>query len=134
MMDQLPAETLQEVFLLLDPVSAIEFGVSSIRLQSFLSEPLNFKRFIGNIKLEVWSWKEEVQELEEGEVEFDEENECDTFKKKQEKIAEMELKTKRNGKLVKKIVSFVSTTSDPGRAFANSGRACSLLICTQIRG
>ena len=114
-MDQLPAETLQEVFLLLDPVSAIEFGVSSIRLQSFLSEPLNFRRFIGNIKLEVWSWKGEVQEVEEGEVEFaDEENECDTFKKKQEKIAEMELKMKRNGKLVKKIVSFVSTTSDPG--------------------
>ena len=89
-MDQLPGETLQKVFLLLDPVSVIKFGVCSIRLQSFLSDPHTFRRFIENIKLEVWSWEGEAEEMEgeaqdiEEEIDFRNECECE---KKQENIA-----------------------------------------------
>ena len=62
-----------------------------IRLQSLLSEPGTFRRFLENIQFEVWSW-------EGG---------------RREGTGEKEVRMKRNNDVVKKIVTFISTTSDP---------------------
>ena len=59
-----------------------------IRLQSLLSEPGTFRRFLDNIQFEVWRREDEMGE------------------------EELQMR-ERNKNLVKKIVSFITTTRDP---------------------
>ena len=67
-----------------------------IRLQSLLSEPATFRRFLDSIQFEVWSWEGGHQQRME-----------------REERGEKELRMKRNKFLVKKTMSFITTTSDP---------------------
>jgi hypothetical protein len=83
----LPGELLEEIFLLLDPVSAIDFGLCTIRLQELLSNHLTFSRILDKVYFEVAEWEEDEEEEE--------------------------WRIEDNQELVAKISSFICRTTDP---------------------
>ena len=88
-LDLLPGELLEKILLLLDPISAMDFGMSSTRLQGILAHHGTFSRVLDKVNFEVRNREE------------DEEQSI----------------LKRNQELVKKIALFISTTASPSPLF-----------------
>ena len=59
----MPEEILIKILLLLNPIDAINFGVSNCRLHSFLTDPPTFLKILHTAKFDVeervWYWGEE---------------------------------------------------------------------------
>ena len=84
-LDLLPGELLEKILLLLDPASAMDFGMSSTRLQALLAHHATFSRVLDKVDFEVRNREEEEEQS----------------------------RLRRNQELVKKIALFISTTASP---------------------
>ena len=85
-LDLLPGELLEKIFLVVDPVTALVLGSCSTRLQGVVCQPFIFRRILAKVKFD---------------IQFENENEEEV----NERMNDNEL-------LVKKIMTFISTTSD----------------------
>ena len=61
-LDLLPGELLEKILLLLDPLSAMDFGMSSTRLQGLLAHHGTFSRVLDKVNFEVRNREEDEEQ------------------------------------------------------------------------